>query len=58
MDGDERAPAAGNGDFQAAVSAVGNIAKLLGPQLSEIVHHCLLEQIGMYPRDAVDAIRG
>src|SRR5262249_51143454 len=36
--------------------AIGNVAKLLRPQLGEIVHHRLLEQIRMQPGDTVDAM--
>src|SRR5215469_15194019 len=36
--------------------AVRDVAKLPGPQLSEIVHHGLLEEFGMHAGDTVDAM--
>src|SRR6516164_2515200 len=36
--------------------AVGHVTELPGPQLSELVHHRLREEIGMQPSDTVDAM--
>src|SRR5262249_39569505 len=36
--------------------AVGHVTELLRPQLSEFVHHRLLEEIGVQPGDTVDAM--
>ena len=43
-------------DEPARGDAVGDVAELLRPELGEVAHHRLLEQLGVEPRDAVDAV--
>ena len=45
-----------DGHEPARGDAVGDVAELLRPELGEVAHHRLLEQLGVQPRDAVDAV--